>query len=369
MRVLMSSWPTLGHLHPCLGLANAMRQAGHEVRVAAAPGMAPHVRAAGHTHVTMGFDIVGDDVPVTAAFSAQAVKLVQDSMDSFTAELRKRAAEWPADVMIQDWSLPAGAAAAKQLGLPAVALGELVHPPMDQLAASQCFLGLAGLDAPERIFGDLLLSLYPPSLGWPGAPPLAHEHHVRPPFYDGGTTWEPPDWLAERGDAPLILVTMGSVFHRWPGVLESLIAAAGEVAATVVVTVYDRNRASLGPVPGNVRIERYVPMSLLLPHCSAVICQGGANTLFAALSHGVPVGAVTPGRFVEAQRCSQVGAGLLYEVEDDRTTAPDPQRIRRMMTSLLEDGNYRRAARRVRDDFRALPDIHDAVNLVESQVG
>jgi UDP:flavonoid glycosyltransferase YjiC (YdhE family) len=38
-----------------------------------------------------------------------------------------------------------------------------------------------------------------------------------------------------------------------------------------------------------VHIERYIPQSLLLPHCDLMVMHGGSNSLLAALDSGLPL--------------------------------------------------------------------------------
>src|SRR5205823_2473797 len=66
-----------------------------------------------------------------------------------------------------------------------------------------------------------------------------------------------------------------------------------------------------GPQPAHVRVERYVPQSLLFPACDLVVTHGGYNTIMAALTHGlplvlVPISADQP---FQAQRCAEIGVG------------------------------------------------------------
>jgi UDP:flavonoid glycosyltransferase YjiC (YdhE family) len=37
-----------------------------------------------------------------------------------------------------------------------------------------------------------------------------------------------------------------------------------------------------------VRIERYIPQSLLFPRCDLVVSHGGSNTVLAGFAHGLP---------------------------------------------------------------------------------
>jgi UDP:flavonoid glycosyltransferase YjiC (YdhE family) len=377
MRVLMSALPSLGHVNPCLAVATALRAAGHEVRLATSPGFAEHVRTAGFTQVNLGFDLPRPGDRLTPRLAQRFYALLLDSFGFWVDDLREHVDEWSPDVLVHDWSEVAGVAVGAKLGIPSAVLGNALRPPMTHVAASRCWLGVdfAELGGPSRAFGDLLLNLYPPGFAWPDEPHLPHEHFLRPPNYDGATSVEPPDWL---DGSPLVYLTMGTYYARLPLVMERLVEGAAGVAAQVVVTVgAARDPAELHPLPPNVRVERYVPQSQLIPHCAAVVCQGGLNAMMAALAHGVPVGCLPvtwgePLGFNAAERCAQLGAGLLYPIGDADGGAVfgdlDPARVHSMIEALLTEQEYRAAAGRVRTEIASLPAIEDAVGLIEALV-
>jgi UDP:flavonoid glycosyltransferase YjiC (YdhE family) len=43
----------------------------------------------------------------------------------------------------------------------------------------------------------------------------------------------------------------------------------------------NQDPAAFGPQPGHVRIERYVPQSLVFPSCDLVVTHGGDDTVMA----------------------------------------------------------------------------------------
>lgn len=376
MRVLMSALPSLGHVHPCLAVATALRAAGHEVRLATAPGFAPLVRDAGFEQVNLGFDLPRPGDRLTQRLAERYYGLLIGSFDFWVDDLREYVAEWRPDVLVHDWSEVAGVAVGAKLGIPSAVLGNALRPPMTHVAESRCWLGVDfdELGGPAHAFGDLLLNLYPPAFAWPDDPALAHEHYLRPPRFDGATGTQPPTWLAERDGTPLVYLTMGTYYARLPGVLERLVDGMAGVGADVVVTVGTaRDPAEFAPLPRNVRVEQYVPQSLLVPHCAAVVCQGGLNVMVTALRHGVPVGCLPvtwgePLGYNAAERCAELGAGLVYPIGDETTRfdALDPDRLRGLVAELLTDPGYRQAAGRLRADIEALPEIDDAVPLIEA---
>ena len=69
-----------------------------------------------------------------------------------------------------------------------------------------------------------------------------------------------------------------------------------------------------GPQPDHVRIEQYIPQSLLLPHCDALVFHGGYNSLqsaFLAWPAGGHHSARSGDNLPTGWRCAAAGAGVL----------------------------------------------------------
>ena len=64
MRILLTSFPAYGHLHPLVPLALAAQAQGHQVRVATGPNLTEWVRQCGLEPVTIG---LSEDDLATAA--------------------------------------------------------------------------------------------------------------------------------------------------------------------------------------------------------------------------------------------------------------------------------------------------------------
>jgi len=67
--------------------------------------------------------------------------------------------------------------------------------------------------------------------------------------------------------------------------------------------------ADYGPLPSNVRIERYIPQTLVFSRCDLLVCHAGSGSVMAAMTHGlplvlVPIGADQP---PNARRCADLG--------------------------------------------------------------
>src|SRR5207249_4148949 len=128
----------------------------------------------------------------------------------------------------------------------------------------------------------------------PSAPEFDYErrdlpssvHYVGPCLWDKSHDEPPPEWLAELpADRPLVHVTEATVHVHEPILLRAAARALGDRRVYVVMTTgthRDSAELGLGPLASNIRVERYVPHSDLLPRTAAVVTLGGAGTVLAA---------------------------------------------------------------------------------------
>jgi MGT family glycosyltransferase len=117
------------------------------------------------------------------------------------------------------------------------------------------------------------------------------------------------------GERPLVYVTEGTAHVQEPILLKAAVKALADLPVQVVMTTgknRDPSALDLGAIPPNVRVERWVPQSRLLPHASLVLNQGGSGTSLAALQEGLPQVLVPVwwDQFENARRVVESGAGL-----------------------------------------------------------
>ena len=211
-----------------------------------------------------------------------------------------------------------GAAAAGHLaGVPAVAhsLGRQLSDPIRRAALerlTQVVRGY-GLDPPP---GDLFeanayLDICPPSLQHTSQAEPAERIPLRPVAPIG-----PTDGLLGIESArsrPLVYLTLGTYVSGRVGSLRAAAAGLGTLDVDALVTVGpDGDPAALGPLPGSVRVERFVTQGLLLPHVYVVAHLGGSGTMLGALARGLPQLTLPNGadQFMNAQALLDSGASL-----------------------------------------------------------
>jgi len=207
----------------------------------------------------------------------------------------------------------------------------------------------------------------------PSAPEFDYERQDLPPsvHYVGPCIWnkprhEPPaSWLAQiPRDEPWVHVTEGTMHVGEPLVLRAAIQGLANLPMQVIVTTGgDRDPAALdlGPIAPNITVRQWVSHSDLFPLTDVVVTTGGAGTVLAALSAGVPL-LVVPTDWDKpenAQRVVEAGAGL--RLAPHRCT---PQRLRAGVERILAQPSFRQNAQRLAAVFARYDGAHRAAELL-----
>ena len=380
MRVLFTTMPTAGHWHPLVPFAEALQQAGHEVAFATTPAGCSAIAARGFRGLPVGADETAEEVDVRRATMAA---LGPDSpawaMPNFFAgplaarrlpDLVAVCDGWRPAVLVREDSEFAGCVAAEARGLPHAAvqisawrpwLHPLIAEPLDRLRRG---VGLPPDPELGMLHRHLLIVTAPPGFDAdPAAPLPATARSVRHVAFDRSGEEELPAWFNDLPDRPVVYATMGTVFNRVPGILEAILEGLREEPISLVVTTgRDRDPAALGPQPEHVRVERYVPQSLLFPYCDAVVAHGGTGTVLATLAHGLPMvlAPVAADQPDNARRCRDLGVAVVVP-PNGRT----PEAFRDAVRAVLGDPGYRRNAGRLREEMARLPGPEHAVGWLE----
>jgi len=385
MRALFSSMPGFGHFHPMVPLAQAWQGAGHEVAFATAERFCHRViEPAGFLAFPAGpsprvFDELARELPEVAS-------MAQPDPWRFGAHMFARVAaplkiddllgiidDWSPDVVVHgslDFAGPA-AASARGLRWASHSFGALQPAEFWDLAGTLLSpvwhrLGLEP-DAAGGVFRHLYLDICPPGFQAADAGRITARQPMRPVAFDTTGAASVPEWFHSLPPRPTVYVTMGTVHNDAPGVFEAVLGGLGETDLNVIATVgLDRNPAELGHLPPNVHVERWIPQSLVFGACDVVVCHGGSGTTLTALTHGVPLLVLPQGanQFWNAERCVQVGAGLMLAQEE--TVA---ERVRAAVAQLLTEPSFRQAAGSLSHEIEEMPAPHEVVPLIEALAG
>ncbi|MEU9252769.1 glycosyltransferase [Streptomyces sp. NPDC048270] len=392
MRVLFTTTPAPGHFHPLVPLAAAARAAGHEVAFATGKSMLPAVEAMGFRGVPAGLgrDGDGDAEFLRVKESARGLAPHGVEMDRvaiarilygvrtrrMVPDLLALAKDWRPDVIVRDSYEVGGAVAAEVLGVPHAALDTTplydMAPLQDliteELALAREEAGLAPDPEERMLHRHLHLCCAPPGYLYPGQYRPRTMRALRPMPFDRAQDEELPAWVAQLPDRPTVYVTFGTIANRWvpgafPGLFGQVLAAFdGEPVNVIATTDRDSDPAELGPLPPNIRVERYIPQSLLLPHCALAVTHGGFNTVVGALDAGVPQ-VVIPFLGDHPDNARRVEELRIGRTVDPATLTP--RAVRAAANEVLADGTFRENTERLRAELRDLPGPAEAVGLLE----
>jgi MGT family glycosyltransferase len=421
-KFLFTLWPYPGHIHPNVAIAHALVSRGHEAAFYTGGSVAASLRSEGFRCFPFRHVDEAHVEKIVLELDAMSLEwwngsrrkaLLRDwllgTIEPQLQDLTAILAEWRPDVLVCD---PA-------MWGPLLVLQEKARIPLAVMSyVAACMLPgpdgpIVGLPLPRtrgpvsRIGRRVLRSVahvigadvrrtaeairarhgLPPTrttvTAFAGQMPLyivpstpAYDRHRRdlPPSvrYVGPCQWDKPDsapaapWLKELPrDRPVVYVTEGTMHSKPPLLLRAAIQGLSSFGATVIVTTgkhRDPNGIGLGPLPTNVRVERFVPHSDLLPLTDVVVTTGGTGTVLAALAAGVPL-VVVPTAWDQpenAWRIAEAGAGI--RLAPSRCT---PDAIRAAVERVLGDASFRQNACRLAAEFAGYGGAAQAADLIE----
>ncbi len=360
MRILITAGPMYGHVNTVLGLALAARRAGHQVVVATGADLVPHVERHGLAAWAVGPTYA--EAGGTAA--AQWVGHFATTAEKRAADLVPLAAGWRPDLVVHEETELAGPVAAAHAGarhvvhglglMPPLRIWEVFEPSIERLGRQW---GVT--DIGRRVRRAPYVDVCPAALQPAGERIWTRVVPLRPTPGRPAPGDRLPAALAELPYPRTIHLTLGTVFHDSPGVLDAAITGLRELPANLVVTAgpgADPDR--FGEQPEHVVIEQYLPHSLLLPRCDLVVSQGGSGIMFGALANGLPQLVLPQGadQHMNADACRRAGAALAMGAEDVTAAA-----VAAAATRLLDEPGFRTAARSVQAEIAAMPDADEVV--------
>ena len=410
MRVLFVTHAERTHFLGMVPLAWALRNAGHEVRVASQPELTEVITGAGLTAVPVGKDhmlhrllthgasLDPDAPPPFDMAENRPEKLTWEYLrrgyhdelvpwwwrvvnDPMIGELTAFCRHWKPDLVIWEPVTYAGAIAAKACGAAHARMlwsldlftrmrGHYLrareqHAPHERDAMAE-WLGARATKAgttfsEEMTSGHFTIDPTPTSLRLPSPHTYLPVRYI--PY--NGTAVIPP-WLHTPPTKPRVCLTLGtSATERLDGYsvsVQDILTHLADLDLDIIATLPEKQQAELHHIPDNTRLVSFVPLHALAPTCSAVIDHGGPGTVFTVASRGVPQ-LMVPKLFDEpllAENLAGRGAGLVMRSGD----ASGP-RVREHLLRLLEEPSFTESAGRLRAEIEAMPTPNELVPQLE----
>lgn len=174
-----------------------------------------------------------------------------------------------------------------------------------------------------------------------------------------------PATESAHNDPPCVYLTLGTMFGNTEVFCTAIAGLAGEDVEVFVTLGVDNDPAALGPVPANVRVERFIPQAELLPWCSVVIHHGRSGTMYGSLAHGVPQVVLPQGadHFVNGWLLARCGAGVVIGPQEFSSDA-----VRDGVHQVLEQPSYRETGRRLAEELAALPEPSEVARTLRNRI-
>lgn len=417
-RILIANMPLVGHITPALPIARTLVQRGHDVRWYTGARFQARVEAtgAGFTPMVHAPHLDEDEIdrrnPERAAASpVEKLKIdlkhsFGDSMPGQLRDFEELQRTWAPDVVLADPTVFGATLYSERYGVPYATIGMLplslrsrdtapfglgILPdssPLGRLRNSalnvavehllfadvqrhlQAVRARAGFGPMRRFFLDsvspyLYLQATVPAFEYPRSDLPPSVHFIGPLLGAPPQDTALPAWWGELGAGrPVVHVTQGTVATEAEQLLAPTIEAlAGEDVLLVVTTGGQPvGRLPLGELPANVRVERFIPHPLLLPHVDVMVTNGGYGGVQTALAHGVPlvVAGASEDKPEVACRVQWAGVGLNL-----RTATPSPEQVREAVKRVLGDIRYAERARALQREYAAYDAPQRAAALIE----
>ncbi len=373
LKILFSSRPAYGHLYPLMPLAEAARDAGHEVSFATGPEFVPKLQALGFPTRIAGISIgqaeqvllAGRDMPRSddgqVSYDVAASMFIDIVAWHTATDLFVLLDELRPDLVVYEAYDFGAPVAAHAKGVPAVchSISPQLPPELIERFGSgrlERLWAAYGMSSPplDVFAGDAYLDIFPTRLQEPSFLASPERVPVRPVPWSEPTL--PIPARVEGRARPLVYLTLGTVAAT-DAILRPAIDGLATLDADILVALGAAAGADLGPLPPNVELEPFVDQARLLAHVDLAVHHGGSGTTLGALVHGVPQVLLPKGadQFLNADKMATAG---LAEVLTP--AAVTPEAVATLARAALQ-GSDRPALDEVRDEIAAMPHPSEVV--------
>jgi len=178
-------------------------------------------------------------------------------------------------------------------------------------------------------------------------------------------SFEEPSWWPELGAGrPVVHVTQGTLDNADLGrlLLVTTRALAGDDVLVVATTGGPDPEPLRRGLPANVRLERFVPHDLLLPHVDVMVTNGGYGGVQQALANGVPlvVAGDSEDKPEVAARVQWSGTGINLH-----TGRPSPAMVARAVRRVLSRSSYRQRAQGLQAEIAASDPLRTITGVLD----
>lgn len=374
-RILFTAIAEKGHLNPMIGPAVELQKRGHDIAFYCGGNVAPQVNRAGlqciaaqqasSPHVQNHGEGFAQQVRDPAWLRNWIKTLLVDEAEAQVAPVRRVIQTFCPDVIVTDPMIYACPIAAHEEGIPWVALSNSLNPVLDPSIDSDLLQTVAWLSPARtalfqrhgmevRFSGcDLLspfLTIAFTTEAFVGRRVEGVEL-VGPSIPHGarGDEAEFP-WDRLRKDQPMVYLSFGSQIYHQPEIFGVVIEATRGLGVQLVIAANQLHDSPLLRASDeHVITSSYAPQLSLLPHASAFITHGGANSVMESIYFGVPmlISPVCNDQFHQAHFIARTGIGRVLDLYHASV-----QDCRSAILALLHDELIQTAMKHVAASFQ-----------------
>jgi len=388
MHGVVTSFGSIGDIHPLIALAHELRKAGHDLTFALAPSFASWVKRYGFACISMGSDLSETQRNIMRIMSQEdfSFSAMQPLLDPYIQDMPRmfealEDACKDADFLISVSTFPVARMIYEATNIPFICVDlESVHggpnsftAPLERQIATlinpfRQRLQLPPVEYPlslDAYSPDLTLfatsrQIMSPSKAWPA------NAHITGFFFLDEDNWVPDqsliDFLAV-GEPPL-MINFGSTAHADTQRLAELVFEVIErTGSRAIVQQGWTNLVRGQQLPPNIYGVGFISHSWLLPQVSCLICHGGTQTSASAFRHGVPLICVphTWEHLPSTLFVKGFGAGLVvpyHQLNVDNLSAA--------VREIVGNPSYRESVSVLKEKIRAEKGLERAVELVNA---
>lgn len=377
-RYLITTWDGAGNLVPTLGIARALVDRGHDVRILGHETIARRCADVGARFVALTQGAGWDAMDTPDDFEAEIKLMIEELCfsSSIASDLAQELVREPADAVIVDCLLFTAIDVALASGTPTATLfhtaytifrgGPLVEmfaPGIAIANAGRAELGLPAIGSLAEIHDACARALVAvPKEFEPDVPDAANVVRIGPVLDAPALSHEIDEVDVGDGSKPLVLVALSTSDQGQADLLQRCVDAVARMPVRAIVTTGAAIDPATVRAGVDTQVVRYVPHADILPSASLVITHAGLGTTMAALGRGVPLLCTPMGRdqFFNAEQVQTLGAGLML-MPDSRSEV-----IAQTAARILGDSNFASAAKQLAVTISGYGGAAEAVAVVEA---
>ncbi|MEK3710604.1 macrolide family glycosyltransferase [Bacillus sp. FSL K6-1005] len=367
--------PAYGHVNPTLALVEKLCEKGHRVTYATTEEFAASVQQAGAEaliyHTSLNID--PKQIREMIEKNETPISLLKESL-SILPQLEDLYQNDHPDLIIYDFIALAGKLFADKLHIPVIKLcSSYAQNESFQLGSEDMLLKMKEAEAefkayleqeqlPAVSFEQLAVPEALNIVFMPKSFQIQHETFDDRFCFVGPSLGKRPEQESleiEKGDGPLMLISLGTAFNAWPQFYKMCIEAFRNSSWQAIMSVGKTiDPESLNEIPANFTIRQSVPQLEVLAKADLFISHGGMNSTMEAMNAGVPL-VVIPQMYEQeltAKRVDELGLGVYLPKEEVtvsrlqeavQAVSGDQEvlsRVKNMQKDVKEAGGAERAA-------------------------